>query len=161
MTAFPIIYGIKHNHPIVFLWVGIAIITDWLDGLLARRLNLESTIGAIIDPVADFIVIAAVMTFFTMHGYISQYLWWFMFFRYLTIFVSAIILINCTDVKPKSNLLGKCSVCVFCLYGLGVWLGIDSTVMAVTLYIFVTLLLLSWVQYLKTYITPIWKKLSV
>ncbi|MDG2348993.1 MAG: CDP-alcohol phosphatidyltransferase family protein [Gammaproteobacteria bacterium] len=160
LTAFPIVYGIKHNQPIVFLWVGIAVITDWLDGFLARRLHMESTVGAIIDPIADFVVIASVMTFFTLHGYISQSLWWLMFFRYLTIFIAATILINYTEQKPKSNLLGKCSVCVFCFYALSVWLSFNQPLMTITLYIFVTLLLLSWGQYLKTYATPILKKIS-
>lgn len=27
--------------------------TDWLDGYLARRMNLSSPLGAFLDPVAD------------------------------------------------------------------------------------------------------------
>lgn len=34
----------------VFLW---ALLSDWLDGWLARKLNCTSVLGAIFDPIAD------------------------------------------------------------------------------------------------------------
>lgn len=36
---------------------GIAAITDWLDGMIARRWNLHSRFGAFLDPVADKLVV--------------------------------------------------------------------------------------------------------
>ena len=38
---------------------GLAAITDWLDGYLARRLNQQSPFGAFLDPVADKLMVAA------------------------------------------------------------------------------------------------------
>src|SRR3981081_3048587 len=38
-----------------------AAITDWLDGYLARRLNQTSAFGAVPDPVADKLMIAAAL----------------------------------------------------------------------------------------------------
>nr|VFJ92169.1 MAG: CDP-diacylglycerol--glycerol-3-phosphate 3-phosphatidyltransferase [Candidatus Kentron sp. H]VFJ93126.1 MAG: CDP-diacylglycerol--glycerol-3-phosphate 3-phosphatidyltransferase [Candidatus Kentron sp. H]VFJ99985.1 MAG: CDP-diacylglycerol--glycerol-3-phosphate 3-phosphatidyltransferase [Candidatus Kentron sp. H] len=42
---------------------GIAALTDWLDGYLARRLNQTSAFGAFLDPVADklMVVVALVL----------------------------------------------------------------------------------------------------
>ena len=41
---------------------GIASLTDWLDGYLARRLNQMSAFGAFLDPVADkFLVCASLL----------------------------------------------------------------------------------------------------
>ena len=37
---------------------GIAAITDWLDGYLARRLDQASALGAFLDPVADKLMVA-------------------------------------------------------------------------------------------------------
>lgn len=37
---------------------GLAAITDWLDGYLARRLNQTSALGAFLDPVADKLMVA-------------------------------------------------------------------------------------------------------
>ncbi|HEY4292182.1 CDP-diacylglycerol--glycerol-3-phosphate 3-phosphatidyltransferase [Luteibacter sp.] len=39
----------------------LAAFTDWLDGYLARRLNLTSAFGAFLDPVADKLMIAVTL----------------------------------------------------------------------------------------------------
>ncbi len=40
---------------------GVAAITDWLDGYLARRLEQTSAFGAFLDPVADKLIVAAAL----------------------------------------------------------------------------------------------------
>ena len=40
---------------------GIAAITDWLDGYLARRLGQHSPFGAFLDPVADKLMVTTVL----------------------------------------------------------------------------------------------------
>lgn len=43
---------------IIFVLAGI---TDWLDGYLARRMNLTSPFGAFIDPVADKLIVVVAL----------------------------------------------------------------------------------------------------
>jgi CDP-diacylglycerol--glycerol-3-phosphate 3-phosphatidyltransferase len=40
---------------------GLAAITDWLDGYLARRLKQQSVFGAFLDPVADKLMVAVAL----------------------------------------------------------------------------------------------------
>jgi CDP-diacylglycerol--glycerol-3-phosphate 3-phosphatidyltransferase len=39
----------------------LAAVTDWLDGYLARRMNLTSAFGAFLDPVADKLMVAVTL----------------------------------------------------------------------------------------------------
>ena len=69
IVAIPLIVGVFYLHlepglqnlVATVLFVVVAI-TDWLDGYLARRLNMTSSFGAFLDPVADkFLVCAALL----------------------------------------------------------------------------------------------------
>ncbi|WP_333681234.1 CDP-diacylglycerol--glycerol-3-phosphate 3-phosphatidyltransferase [Dyella sp.] len=51
-----------HGHNITAAIVfALAGITDWLDGYLARRLNMTSKFGAFLDPVADKLMVAVTL----------------------------------------------------------------------------------------------------
>ena len=69
IVAIPLIVGVFHlplgeperNLIATVLFVVVAL-TDWADGYLARRLNMTSSFGAFLDPVADkFLVCAALL----------------------------------------------------------------------------------------------------
>ena len=69
IVAIPLIVGVFHlpiseadrNLLATVLFVVVAL-TDWADGYLARRLNMTSSFGAFLDPVADkFLVCAALL----------------------------------------------------------------------------------------------------
>jgi len=49
-----------HNITAAIVFV-LAAFTDWLDGYLARRLNLTSAFGAFLDPVADKLMVAVTL----------------------------------------------------------------------------------------------------
>ena len=56
-----------------FLVLAIAGITDWLDGALARMLNQQSRVGALLDPAADRLYIAATIIGLAIRSIIP---WW-------------------------------------------------------------------------------------
>jgi len=69
IVAIPLIVGVFHlpladadrNLAATVLFVIVAL-TDWADGYLARKLNMTSSFGAFLDPVADkFLVCAALL----------------------------------------------------------------------------------------------------
>lgn len=49
-----------HNITAAIVFV-LAALTDWLDGYLARRMNLTSAFGAFLDPVADKLMVAVTL----------------------------------------------------------------------------------------------------
>ncbi|OOG37590.1 CDP-diacylglycerol--glycerol-3-phosphate 3-phosphatidyltransferase [Rhodanobacter sp. C06] len=49
-----------HNITAAIVFV-LAAVTDWLDGFLARRMNLTSAFGAFLDPVADKLMVAVTL----------------------------------------------------------------------------------------------------
>ena len=53
--------------------LGLAGISDWLDGKLARMLNQQSRLGQILDPAADRLYIAATVIALAVRGIIP---WW-------------------------------------------------------------------------------------
>lgn len=53
------LFGIN-NYLLTGLFV-LAAITDWFDGYLARRLELQSRFGAFLDPVADKLMVSVVL----------------------------------------------------------------------------------------------------
>jgi CDP-diacylglycerol--glycerol-3-phosphate 3-phosphatidyltransferase len=57
---------------IVFL---IAAFTDWLDGYLARKQNLMSTLGRIIDPLVDKVLMGGVYICLLPKGVEGRWLW--------------------------------------------------------------------------------------
>ena len=41
-----------------------AAVTDWLDGFLARRMNMQSDLGKMLDPIADKLLVGALIVTF-------------------------------------------------------------------------------------------------
>ena len=55
---------IEQNYLLSFIIFGMASITDWADGFLARKLNVVSDFGIFFDPLADkFLVLSAFISF--------------------------------------------------------------------------------------------------
>jgi CDP-diacylglycerol--glycerol-3-phosphate 3-phosphatidyltransferase/cardiolipin synthase len=52
---------VSWHHTLAAALFGLAALTDWFDGYLARRLSQTSPFGAFMDPVADKLMVAAAL----------------------------------------------------------------------------------------------------
>lgn len=50
----------------------LAAVSDWLDGYLARRLNLGSPLGRMLDPIADKLLVGALLVVLAWNGSFSE-----------------------------------------------------------------------------------------
>lgn len=60
---------INHNYLFAFVVFAAASITDWFDGHLARKYNLVSDFGKLMDPLADKVLVAAALVCFVGSGF--------------------------------------------------------------------------------------------
>ncbi|MCG8607559.1 CDP-alcohol phosphatidyltransferase family protein [bacterium] len=87
-----------------------AAVTDFFDGLLARKLDQKSDLGRVLDPIADKICV--VVTAFLLIGLRDLPLWYFVLLvaRDLGILVLGSLLVLKTQVMVESNWMGKVAV---------------------------------------------------
>lgn len=82
LMAFSFLYFLSNANQWYFLILTIIIISlDALDGIIARKLNQASPLGAKIDIFADRIVELAYWWFFAVLGLIGFWVFWFFLFR--------------------------------------------------------------------------------
>lgn len=63
------------DDPTLALWIlGALVVSDWLDGKIARLWNMRSTWGERLDPIADRLLMAAVPVTFAVAGYVPVWI---------------------------------------------------------------------------------------
>ena len=102
LLAIPIIYTLKYNDQYLhftFWLIVIAVLSDALDGWVARKSNNVTHFGQWLDPISDFIVILAVTAFMVYDGLFPTWFFIFYLFRYVSIALPAIYLLNHTHLS--------------------------------------------------------------
>ncbi len=100
-----VFYGKLRWAFIVFLISGL---TDVVDGFLARRLKRETSLGAILDPVADKVLLNSSYVALSIHNLIPKWLTISFLFRDAIIVLGFLILtLLGRAVKPRPTYLGK------------------------------------------------------
>src|SRR6202048_1109290 len=86
----------------------IAGLSDGIDGLLARRLNQRSSLGAYLDPIADKLLLSSSFVILAMKKQIAWWLTIIVLSRDILILVVAIVLILIFGYPPfPPSLLGQ------------------------------------------------------
>lgn len=85
----------------------ISMMTDGLDGYLARRLNEVSALGKMLDPIGDKICIGVVAIAVTV---MRDYPWWamgFIILRDIAIVTGGLLMVGLWTIITSSNIWGK------------------------------------------------------
>ena len=111
LVPFIIFFYINKYYIIASIFFILAIITDLIDGLMARKYNKETKLGAFIDPLADKILFISLAILF------YDYIWTWLFISLIfieisLIFVRIIKIIfyknnKKSNINIKANIAGK------------------------------------------------------
>ncbi|MDR0632913.1 MAG: CDP-alcohol phosphatidyltransferase family protein [Holosporales bacterium] len=98
-APFVFIFYSQQNYKLALFLFCVAGFTDWLDGSLARKFNLQSRLGRYIDPLAD-----KLLTFFSYLALYSEVkaLFWAVFIRDILI-VSGVLISKIMKIKLEIN----------------------------------------------------------
>lgn len=125
IVVWPIIYlHIQNNYQLnttIFLLIGYGVISDYLDGLVARWNNEISELGKVLDPVADKLMAFFLFLYTVMLGWIP--LWYFVIgvIRDLFIMTGSLIIKKRSGKVAMSTMSGKISVNIMAIYWMAVF----------------------------------------
>jgi cardiolipin synthase len=151
----PLAYFLFSDLPNRGMWgastIVLAGITDFLDGLIARRLHQVTDFGKIIDPLADKICAAGCSTLLVMIGALSLWYLIVVIARDLLILIGSIYIKSRKNIITQSNWPGKMAVFFIAIVMLLSTLGNPSLealrqVMIVVSVVLMALSLLMYVQ---------------
>jgi phosphatidylglycerophosphate synthase len=156
LIAVPVIYihyrnNLMHNLTIYGL-IGYGVISDYLDGLVARKTNTISEVGKMMDPISDKIAAGLLFIYTVWIGWVPT---WF-----LVYFVVRDVLILCgsTFIKVRygkvamSTMSGKISVNVVALYWIAVFFFRDAVLVhEILLWASVVIMTISLFSYINRY----------
>ena len=154
LIAFPLWFllddtGKEDSTLLVIILALVAIITDFLDGYIARKRNEITEIGKTIDPIADKSVVGVVVVKLFLTGKIPEYFFYIVLGRDVLIFLGGIVLSTKLRKVLPSNMLGKITVTILAFLLLLIILNYDQNNLFFKGIYFSTLLLIivSFVAY--------------
>ena len=105
------------NYKVSLIIFVVASITDALDGYLARKLNWQSELGKILDPVADKLLLSGTIFILWLSDLIPFYVFFILIARDVIILLGAAFQMTLTDSKaPYPNFLGKFTTIMLIVY---------------------------------------------
>ena len=161
--VYPILNNIYlGNFEISIIYFVVASITDGLDGFIARKMNWQTELGTLLDPVADKILLSGSIFILWLNQYIPYYIFVIFFSRDVAILLGAAIRMTIIESDtPTPNFLGKLTTTLQIIYIAIIFLkeiiDIDFGLLPLDVFIIVVTILslvvytYNWVRDLSTY----------
>ena len=161
--VYPILNNIYlGNFEISIIYFVVASVTDGLDGFIARKMNWQTELGTLLDPVADKILLSGSIFILWLNQYIPFYIFVIFFSRDVAILLGAAIRMTVIESDtPTPNFLGKLTTTLQIIYIAIIFLKeiIELDFGLFTLDVFIILVTIlslavytyNWVRDLRTY----------
>lgn len=156
LLLIPVIMGlyiVKQNYVLAVVFIALSGVTDVIDGFVARKFNMVSDFGKILDPVADKLTQAAmIICLWKRYDWIK---WLFALFaaKEIVMGVSGVIVMRKKDVVNSAQWFGKLTT--FVLYATMIILflfhDIPETAVNAMLLVCAGVILMSMTMYLLFY----------
>lgn len=142
----PMKYGVRIA-VVIFVIAGL---TDILDGFIARRYNLITRLGIVLDPLADKLMLLTVLISITIKNQIPFWIIVVVAAKETLLMLGAINLLNDHDIVVPANRVGKLSTVAFYIAILAVTFELPYSQVMLDGFVFVTIVAL--VVYVNGYI---------
>ena len=116
--VYPILNNIYlNNFELSIVFFVLAAITDAMDGFLARKMNWQTDLGTILDPIADKLLLSGTIFILWLNQYIPFYIFIIFIGRDVAILLGAAIQMTLNELNtPMPNLLGKITTSLQIIY---------------------------------------------
>jgi len=101
---------------LLFSLIIVALLTDYLDGFIARKFGQVSELGKIIDPIADKIGVGAVTVILAFQGKLQLWFLCLAVGRDIAILLGSLYVRKRCGVVLQSNITGKLTVAIVSFY---------------------------------------------
>lgn len=145
------IYIWQDNLVPVFVLVVIAVASDFLDGILARRLNQISEWGKILDPLADKLAVITILIVLYFKHQVPLWLVIIVAARDLAIIILGLLLAKKYRMVTASNFIGKVAANILALMVISYIFNIKILELIFTPFAIIFVIISSY-SYLKRYI---------
>ena len=114
IPIFTIEFVYSNNYFVAGVILVVSGITDCLDGYIARRFNMITDIGKVLDPIADKLTQLMAVFCLAMEGHIAMWiLFAFLAFKDIALVIGGIAIYKKKDVVVSSNRYGKIATIIF------------------------------------------------
>lgn len=132
----------------IFILAGL---TDILDGYIARKYNLVTRLGIIMDPLADKLMLLTVLVSITVKHQIPLWIIFVVAAKEILMVLGAITLFNDHDIVVPANRFGKLSTIAFYIAVLTMTFRLPYS--SFFMYVFVLATFLALIAYLNNYLS--------
>jgi CDP-diacylglycerol--glycerol-3-phosphate 3-phosphatidyltransferase len=147
-----IVYFLATNQRIIaFIIMLISLLSDAIDGLVARILHQESKLGEFLDPVCDKISLAVIVITLLLINAIPFWGVIIIVLRDILILIGSFVLLKNKAVIFRSNILGKITGAIFAVIILAFTLNLQN-IGTIFLYLSIPAIISTFIVYTHRYL---------